>query len=69
MADADVEAQPLVCENHSMLLEAGKVDMSCYFVVDTYIDCRMIQYILVIFNMIAGKMRKYLHLYRYRDIL
>ena len=33
-----MEEQPLVYENHSMLQEAGKVDMSCYFIVDTYID-------------------------------
>ena len=33
-----MEDKSFVCQNHSMLQEKGKIEMDCYFMVDTYID-------------------------------
>ena len=33
-----MEDEPIICENDHMLQEKGKIDMCCYFLVDTYID-------------------------------
>ena len=33
-----MEDEPIICENDHMLQDKGKIDMCCYFLVDTYID-------------------------------